>query len=283
MALSGAWKAGQPQAGALKWGTGVHPIHGVRTDPHGRILPAHTGQGGPGAAPLQIQDILLEQDLETVDYGDSATFGYGDVTGTATRPNYNELPEEYRGKNRYIPPRGSGGLRFRPEAIGAATKKAQSKTSEREETVSEGWENKETDLVEDSTVSDARQYEIQTSMTQRDLFREGSQISGTASEHFAPVPSRRPTWGQRIKPWSGGRRHHDMLPKGQDQHVRPFLYRNAGTGRVNWMGDNEATNYMISPLDRQPVPPPYSGEQTPRSPAVAYSDFGSNDWVDSWY
>lgn len=281
MSISGAWKAGQPQAGALKWGTGVHPIHGVRMDRHGRVLPAHTGQGGQGAPPLEIQDVLLEQEIETVDYADSATYGYNIADGTALRPHYDELPEEYRGKNQYIPARGDGGLRFRPAAISGAEKRRKSKTSEREETVSEGWENKEIGDVATSETSDPRQYEMQTSMAQRDLIRAGSQISGTASEHNAPIPSQRPTWGQRIKPWSGGRRHYDMTPKRQDDYLRPFLYRNAGTGNTEWMGHNEATNYMVTPLDRQPVPAPYSRE-TPSAP-IPHSDFDANDWVDSWY
>lgn len=283
MAISGAWKAAQTQSGALKWGTGINPIHGIRTDARGRRLPAHTAQGGPGAPPLDIQEILLTSDIEPVDYADSAAFGYNEADGTALRPNYQQVTEEFRGKSKFMPSRDNGGMRFRPGNIGNATKRSQSKVSEREETVSEGWVNKDTDRVDNAAVSDVRQYEIQTSMSQRDLTRHGSQISGTASEHNAPVPSQRPTWGQRIKPWSGGRRHYDMVPQDQSESIRAFLYRNAGVGNVSWMGHNEATNYMTTPLDRQPVPPPYSGEQTPRAPSGPEYAVDTHDWIDSWY
>ncbi len=283
MAISGAWKASRAESGALKWGTGINPIHGLRIDRHGRTLPAHTGQGGSGAPPLEIQDVLLESDIEPVDYTDSATYGYNVADGTALRPNYQQSTEDFRGKNLYMPSRDGGGMRFRSNAIGNAAKRVQSKTSEREETVSEGWVNKDTDRVDNAEVSDPRQYEIQTSLAQRDLTRAGSQISGTASEQNAPIPSQRPTWGQRVKPWSGGRRHYDMTPHLQDDHIRPFLFRNAGTGNVAWMGHNEATNYMVTPLDRQPVPAPHSGEQTPRPTSTPQLDFGGNDWIDSWY
>jgi hypothetical protein len=91
-------------------------------------------------------------------------------------------------------------------------------------------------------------------MTQRDQVRTGSQTQ-RASEYHAPIRSR--IVGMRLKPWSGGQRHYDMQPREQNQHIRAWWARSAGTGHRSWMAANEM--YVSDPLQRTPPPNPYAG------------------------
>jgi hypothetical protein len=297
MAISGAWLAANEYSqDAAKWGHGVNPIHAIPTGgPPLRSGPVNTGTGPgePGNTLNQsMVDIGTITDWEYVDeeFANSELWGYGEETGTADRPSYGTETEEFRGRsspnfpsamvNRGLP----GGTNYRAEIHGAENMNA-TKTGEKEETVGEGWENKETGVVENAKVSSESQYERQTSMQQRDQVREGSQRGGgSASEFEAPIGSHRPTWGQRIKPWSGYRRHYDMYPFQAEQIDRPFLGRQPGTGYVEWMRANEAFNYMVPPMQRQPVPDPYGGFPVP-DPGNVYEEesYPVQDWVNVWY
>jgi hypothetical protein len=257
-----------------------------RTD---KGVPTAQGPNAPG--PETLPEGLLNPHDEFPEYGytdeefSSGIWGYGPQTGTGDRPAPDTSTEQMRG---YTPtmypgmgnePGPPGGMAIRSEEHGDVVGIA-AKLGDKEETVGEGWVNKFAGGVADSTVADPAQYEMQTSMTQRDKVRAGSQRgAGSASEYDAPIGSWRPTWGMRIKPWSGGRRHWDMTPRRQDQMVRPFWYRTAGTGYREWMAANEAFNYQHDPLQRQPVPDPYAGERTPGN---VYTD-ESHNWVDAWY
>lgn len=304
MPISGLWKeAVSWEASALKQGTGFNPVHRIATEgPAIRQSDAHTAQGGPGvplsesSPPLELteyQDPFAYPD--EVDF-DNPEWGYGPETGTSTRPNAGNLAPDHRG---YTPqgfptpqeyPIGPGtgvgppeGNEYRDIRVG--DNRSSAKLGFKNETVSEGWINKETGGVEDSQESSDVQYTMQTSFQQRDKFRAGSQAAaGRANEQDAPIHSYRPTWAQRIKPWSGGQRHFDMFPFQADQMTRPFLYRNAGTGEVEWMGANEAYNYQVGALQRQPVPDPYSGNPIP-GPGNTYDEEASNvqSWIDVEY
>jgi len=217
----------------------------------------------------------------------SALWGYGQPTGTAERPGMDVSTESARATSD-LPPIDQdkpqpGGNDFREQGTpidGIA------KLGYKEETVSEGWLNKAVGGVIDAQTSAPEQYEMQTSMTQRDKVREGSQNpnTGTASEYMAPIGSWRPTWGIREKPWSGGRRHYDMTPRVADMIIRPFLNRRAGTGDVGWMNANEATQYQRSPLQRQPVPDPYAGVPIIGSGNVYEEESADvSNWVNVWY
>jgi hypothetical protein len=162
--------------------------------------------------------------------------------------------------------------------------KLRAKLGDKEETVGEGWDNKTVGPIENSKVSDPNQYERNTSMQQRDQVRRGSQNpnTGTASEHDAPIGSERPTWGQRIKPWSGGRRHYDMTPRVQNQVIRPFWYRNAGTGYREWLQSNQQRGQVA--LQRQPVPDPYAGNLIPNAGNVFQEEsYPVADYVNVWW
>ena len=292
MAITGNYLETAGYTGARKWGTGINPVHSIdmglsRLD---KGIPTSQGPNAPG--PETLPEGMLNPQDEFPEYGytdedfESSVWGYGPQTGTADRwaPDVStqqartDIPNAYPGMgNEPGPP---GGTIMREQKHGDLTGGI-AKLGDKEETVGEGWENKDVGGVIDAAVSDPSQYEMQTSMTQRDKIRAGSQRgSGSASEHTAPIGSWRPTWGVRIKPWSGGRRHWDMTPRRQDEMIRPFWYRSAGTGYRDWMAANEAYNYQVEPLRRQPVPDPYVGTQVPS--ANVYSD-ESHNWVDTWY
>jgi len=296
MAIAGNWlAANETSQGAEKWGHGINPIHGMQTGgPPLRSSEVQTGYG-PGdpwqTTPPGIVDVGTITDWDYVDeeFADTATWGYGEQTGTAERPGLGANTEEFRNTADDFPAamvaRGlPGGSEIRAENKGGRST-SDAKLGDKEETVGEGWVNKETAGVDNAKVSDPSQYEMQTSMTQRDKVREGSQAQpGRASEYLAPIRSWRPTWGQRIKPWSGFRRHYDMFPFQADQIDRPFLLRQAGTGHVEWMASNEAFNYQVPPMQRQPVPDPYAGVPVP-APGNVYQEesYPVSDWVNVWY
>jgi len=225
------------------------------------------------------------------DFG-SDIWGYGYDTGTADRPGFGTETSAFRGTTPGDFPEPGyhvsgipGGNSYRAKNHGGrVTDKA--KLGYKNETVSEGWENKVVGILENADVSSIAQYERQTSMQQRDAVRAGSQNpnTGTASEYSAPIGSERITRHQRIKPWSGGQRHYDMFPFQADQLVRPFLNRQAGTGYAEWMAANEAWNYQVPPMQRQPVPDPHAGVEIP-APGNVYQEESANvlSWVNVWY
>lgn len=266
MAITGTWKDAQAiQVGALKWGTGVNPIH------------SHPGGPGRNTAPNEQLSVIPDGITDPVQqpengYTDedmsSVLFGYGFQTGTAERPPLGT--EDNRSDADDFPPWGNypngvpGGTVIRSENVGATLSNTPKQIPN--ETVSEGWLNKPVGSVEDSRVSDESQLYIQTSMTQRDKTRAGSQISGTASQHDAPIKSRIP--GQRLKVYSGQERHADMTPKAQDLIIRPFWNRSAGTGYRQWMYPNEMA--VTDPLYRVAPADPYQGADSPSGNEYGY-------------
>lgn len=293
MAITGNYLSSVEYTGARKWGTGINPVHYVlhSGEPPTDSKAAHVAQGPNQTGPETLPQGLLNPLDENPEYGyvdedySSAMWGYGPQTGTSDRPGADVQGYQVRGSTTADFP----GMGNEPAPTGGAKLHSMehgdfngvtAKLGYKEETVGEGWVNKETAGVIDATVSDPAQYEMNTSMTQRDKVRAGSQRgAGSASEYDAPIGSWRPTWGVRIKQWSGGRRHWDMTPRRQDQIVRPFWYRSAGTGYVDQMAVNEAFNYQLEPLQRSPVPDPYAGQNVPVN---VYTE-ESHNWVDAWY
>jgi hypothetical protein len=297
MPITGTWVERRAyQSGALKWGHGVNPIHSIPDSYGGRSGKAPTTQTGPnGPTGAFLDPQLIDPDQES-DYGYMAEdftqniWGYGTQTGTADRPSLGVSTERFRGDMPDGYPSAGyhqggipGGSKIRAEKHGEIdTNRA--KLGDKEETVGEGWENKIVGTVENAKVSDPNQYERQTSMQQRDQVRRGTQNpnSGTASEQKAPIESFRPTWGQRIKPWPGGRRHYDMTPREQNQVVRPFWYRNAGTGYREWLLANNQRGQVA--LQRQPVPDPYAGNLIPAAGNVYQEEsYPVQDYVNVWW
>lgn len=258
MALTADWLNASvnpvPYASALKQGTGINPIH-AQYGGEGR----NTAPDGTVQAPdPTLIDIQQYQPPEP-DFAPYQTWGYGHETGLADRPPFESNEAEARAATMQGYPtwgdhKGPGGNRIRAILKGA-TLGLRSRVQPNED-VAQGWRNKENSYVEDAVTSDPSQYIMQTSMVQRDAVRAGSQSSGTSSEYNAPIASRIP--GMRARFWSGGERHADMEPKSQDQIIRPFYPRTAGTGYSDWMQVNDM--YVSEPIDRTAPDNPYQGE-----------------------
>lgn len=252
MGITGTWSQRRSiQAGARQWGTGINPVHSVRTGDGRNTAPA-------GSEPVPEELTGVE------DYGympeDSASvlYGYGPQTGTSDYPNVSD--HQFRGTTKNFPQWG----KYKNGTPGGAVIRSQNHGADLTFTPRDpmlhdayaGWDNKLTGDVNDAEVSDPSQYIMTTSMVQRDKTRHGSQRSGSQSEYSAPVHSRIP--GMRIKTLAGApERHIAMEPREQTWTIRPWWNRSAGTGPPQWMQSNAAAETV--PLTRTPPPDPYQG------------------------
>jgi hypothetical protein len=134
------------------------------------------------------------------------------------------------------------------------------------EDVAQGWTNKTHGIAGDALPADDSQVFMQTSMIQRYKVRAGSQRSGSQSDFSAPIESR--VTGQKVKNWTDEQsaRHWDMLPYEQEDYIRPFLSRQAGTGWREWNYPNEM--YVSPVIQREPAPDPELG------PVAGSQDYG---------
>lgn len=269
MAITGAWKDSRSvQSGARKWGTGVNPVHAdhrgagrdiapTGSEPVDALLTTHYDDDGWSNEPWQAENHELPRDI-----------------GMFDRPNYGENPQHARASAGDFPEWGPyaqgvpGGTEIRTRKHGADDQSTPNQNPT--ETVSEGWVNKaHLDQPEDSVTADIAQVLMQTSMTQRDKQREGSQRgSGSASEYSAPIRDRMP--GMRIKVYSGGRRHEDMRPKTQTQRIRAFWNRSAGTADERLLQPN-AQN-PVTPRTRTVPGDPYTGPPVSDAANYGYQD-----------
>jgi hypothetical protein len=314
MNVKGTWRAkafaGADMTSPLKWGTGYNPIHAqygdrVGNDPGRSMIAIHDSVPGNMASPAYagaVDPNVIDQYApeffgycdEDISYTPSMTWGYGSDTGTADRPDWGQghdqtarslsdtAPDQnfpaWGPESSGLIPGGSvvrsrkhGGGQFdNPDANDAKVIP--------EDDVAQGWLNKEHSYIEDAETSDVSQYEMNTSMTQRDKVREGSQISGTASEYSAPVASR--ITGMKLRQWGASpdlpghaQRHDDMFPKQQDLIVRPFWLRTAGTGNAENMKTNEL--YVSEPKQRTPPADAWQGEAVTQS--VSADEYGYTD------
>lgn len=259
MAIAGAWRAAQGDTvayvGALKQGTGANPIHASRQNGTGRNT-------APDGSVTSMDDSLVGEDTYGFCDEDSASalWGYGVQTGTADRPGLNDSPDVHNAGRQDWPAWGPyeagrpGGTPIRTINKGATALNTAKSTPR--ESAADGQQNKLTGDVEDAVTSNASQYEMQTSMRQRDQTRAGSQSSGTANEFNAPIRSR--ITGQRLKFNQPQSRHYDMQPREQAPIVRPFFLRTAGTGDQSAMEANAM--YQTQPMVRTP---PDNADQGP--------------------
>lgn len=269
MAITGTWKARQSiEAGARKWGTGINPVHAIRTGDGREIAP----DVAVGTVPAS-----LEQNQDWHDYNEDAvqtTWGYEAETGISDRPRLGNDTTMHREDADDFPQWGPydnglpGGSRIRSEDHGSADQTTSNQIPT--ETVTEGWRNKVSGTVSNARVSDVEQLFMQTSSMQRDRMREGSQRgAGSASRFSAPIRSR--IVGKRVKVYSGGRRHADMLPKEQVSVVRGWWARSAGTGYTEWLQANSQN--AVQPVTRDvPAPPP-----TGPTEGTLTADYGYQD------
>lgn len=144
------------------------------------------------------------------------------------------------------------------------------------EDVAQGWVNKADNMglgqPGDSRPSDDSQIFIQTSDVQRYKTREGSQNAGSQSTYNSPVQSR--VRNQKVKVYAAAdsARHWDMLPYEQEDYMRPFLSRQAGTGYPEWQLTNEM--YVSPAIQREPPADPSLGTVSGITPVDTTMDYG---------
>jgi hypothetical protein len=255
-----SWRAELPQsyAGAKKWGTGINPIHSQREQ----------GDVGRNLAPGAYNGVALESAglVDTgMEYGytpeDLEMMGEGvDLSFMEAHPNLG-APDSHAqtgdfpswGKGRYPIPQGTF---YRALKIGMAWKE-QIPQQQPSTTVSEGWTNKTHGEVNDAETSDPNQYEIWTSMRQRDLTKTNDSAVLRGTDDARSGIATRLT-GIKVKNFSGGVRHEEMTPKEQVERPRPWLYRTAGTGPMFGVNDM----YVSDPITREVPPDAYQGPTT---------------------
>jgi hypothetical protein len=273
MAIGGTFRASQPYA-ANVGGHGVNPIHGRIGDYTGgrRTTPGY----GPNDGSLPMSVTSHEGAYGYVPEDAATMYGYGPENGTADRPRLQESTNGVRGRvpGEYPSPGYHtdglpGGTKLRSfghgSRIGAMTKLFFRRP------VAQGLGFKSSGEVNDAGASNPDQLLIQTSMTQRDKTRAGSQAqAGRESQYLAPIRSRIP--GMRVPFYAGGERHDDMRPRQQGQSRRPFTYRTGGTGNPDMMLANAA--YTSVPLVREPAANPDFGQPVSELASPSLYDYG---------
>lgn len=248
-----------PYVGEQVWGTGINPVHELYGSPGLRVTPypLREGESAPPSESIAQQMVNPEEWGYTHEDPPNTTVYYDD------RPSWNEQPDQYRGNSDEHPPYNASqsvNENFRSKHEGAHRVDPEQKEADvlPSETVTEGWRNKPKGDPANAKPSDPSQYEIQTSMRQREQTRVNDQAVARSTDYpRASIASR--IIGQRLKVYSGQLRHYDMFPRQQSPMIRPFSYRTAGTGRGGDMLPNEM--FTIDPVLRTPPPDPYMGER----------------------
>jgi hypothetical protein len=272
--IKGRWAAVRtvPYASVAKWGSGINPIH----EEYGSD-PARTyGRFGnvPGITPPnEAQSQYMEtqapwgyqpEDLAGLDvFADPTLATRGVPHDNDDWPHVDEDTGETRAnvpKESYHPWGSPGPFVTRLRSLWAGPRDTDQKVSNQipTETVSEGWLNKPVGDPADSEPSADSQVFIQTSDVQRYETRVNTAaVQRAMDDPRSSIPSR--VVGQKLKVYSGQERHYDMFPFQQDDIIRPFWYRTAGTGPQDYLESNEM--YVATPLQR--TPPPDAGTGTP--------------------
>lgn len=269
--LTGGWKArntgdSADYSGALKWGTGINPVHQVKWEGSPlRSTGRMPGPDNPSDRPSTIPGAPFSE-------GGADVYGYtmDDIASLSGQfvpftPPYGTEIEVLRGHNYAgMPDWGVDpsdpdrtGFGLRPELAAPLWRGIMIKAFPTE-SATEGWDNKLTGEVLDAKVSDPAQYERQTSMQQVNPAagrnNDAAVARGTDDVRFNIMTR---LTGMKIKPWSQGERNEDMFPFQQLLGVRPFRYRTAATGNPQWLESNEM--YVSEPITRAVPPDPSLG------------------------
>lgn len=272
--ISGSWSAqyanAQEYIGALKWGTGINPVHSQ----YGEGPPLRTTGRDPGPnnpttvlddVPSEFEDPQLYgycmDDIQTLVSNDGAPPAVGTET-RFIRQDADNFPVWGPG----VVPKGTA---FRTMTEGAQVH-AELVKSFPTETVSEGWLNKETGRVNDAKVSSDDQYTRQTSMQQVNPpagRNNDAAVTRATDDPRFNIMTR--LTGMKIKPWSQGQRNQDMFPYQQDTIIRPFWYRTAGTDDPSKLEPNEM--FVVDPIQREVPPDPDLGPEETQIDPYGYT------------
>lgn len=266
----------QAYVGAQRWGTGNNPIHEIYGE--GPPLRSQGRIPGPDMPTAELSDVpsVIETSYQygyTMDDIDPLTpVGMPPGWDTETDewrntagdfPSWKEDAEGFRSEQEFGSPGNMGTVgRYGQEVLmpspelwsGIALKSFPT------ESVTEGWQNKETGAIADARTSDQIQYERQTSMQQvnppEGRNNQAAVTRATDDPRFNILTR---LIGQKIKPWSQGQRNEDMFPYQQDLIIRPFWYRVAATDNPDKLLPNEM--YVSDPIQRDVPPDPDLGPE----------------------
>jgi hypothetical protein len=258
VAITGAWKARQSvEAGAAKQGTGINRVHWNANGGTGR----NTAPGGAQAPlPTEITDSYSDEGYVGEYYcGDGSQAA--SQTGMADRPPFGTDTEQFRSSTDDYPEWGEyeagipGGTAIRSQNRGAD--RTVNARATPHGTATAGWQNKATGQVSVSAEPAVAQSFVNTSDVQLRKVRTGSQVAGPgrASEYNAPITQRIPGKIKRV--FANFERHYDMRPQQQNEVIRPWWNRQAGTIDPALLNPNSM--YVSDPITRDVPPDPYTG------------------------
>jgi hypothetical protein len=271
--VTGQWKRLRtvPYVDAAKWGTGINPVHEEYGSDPARIY-GRVGNVPDITPPAYASPDFIEthapwgyqpEDLAGLDvFADPVLATRGIPHDNDDWPHVNEDTGETRAtvpRESYHPWGSDGAFVTRLRSIWGGPRDSDQKVSNEvpTETVSEGWLNKPTGEPADSEPSADAQIFIQTSERQRYETRANTAaVSRATDDARSSIASR--VVGQKLKVYSGGERHYDMYPFQQDDIIRPFYYRTAGTGPEHYLDSNEM--YVATAMQRTPPPDAGVGE-----------------------
>lgn len=289
MAITGKWKNQRVQAegysGAMRWGTGINPIHAQRDPVHhpltSRIPLRPPVQDnyvpeeiiGPSQWGYHAEDMYIGEDYEYLredhpNWGDSIQ-GRPDRTGAIFEAG---LMPQSEGWPSWGPHGNNDGDFPLPSGPGGGVVRSHSSQLDLERQraiavptpgVSGGWKNKLAGDELGSQTSSQKQYEIRTSMAQRHnkMLNERASRRGT-DEPRSSIASR--IVGPKIREFGkslamgGGPGTPDMRPRSQEIMYRPFYFRSAGVPPTEQHFMN--TMEQRTPYQRQVPPDPYQGD-----------------------
>lgn len=287
MAITGSWKTrasvSNEYTGALKWGTGINPIHAQR-DPqhHPTATREPLGSTQPsGPVPEEIEgpvqwgycyedsQYYIGEDYRYLEE-DHPNWGENEY-GRADRASVNpDFPSwgDYGGT--------PGGEHTRSVSHGSEVENARAIAVPTRGSTG-GWLNKARQEMNAAHVSDERQYVVATSLVQG----PGMQMSDNSRAQARGTDAARSgirsrTAGMKEKDYAksrgmgGGEGTPDMYPYQQSELKRPFFYRSAGVPP----GEPHARNGMEgrTPLQRTVPADPYPGEYVASEMDYGYTD-----------
>ena len=308
MAISGAWAAGavtpSEYAGALRWGTGINPVHGIR-DGDGRP----TGTKEPLVPGDPQTDAVPEEILGPAMWGysaEDASFYAGEDYRYLVEDHPNWGQDEHGRADRDgdimtegVYPQPEGWPSWGPHECPAAYAEAQQPLggppggsrlrSYTDGTDVEhlraiavptpgwrgGWVNKAHGAVEESEPADDSQLTVTTSMKQLHQTRVNTAaVTRGTDDPRAPIETR--LTGQKVKHYAeswgmgGGPATPDMRQQPQDLPYRPWFFRGAATPPAP--DTMFGTMTAFEPIER--TLPADAGESVVTSEAAGEQDFG---------
>lgn len=296
MAYSGAWRAANvtplEYAGALKWGTGINPVHGqpdehISWTTHEPLLPPADDDAVPetilgptawgycsddaaasGGTIYEYQREWPSWD-EPVDRGTADHFpGWGPHGSDTSDPDAWPLPTY------------PGGEDIRATSYGAEHEALSSVASPSPGSLG-GWESKDSGAVNDARTSDPSQYEINTSMNQlrREMTNDRA-VARMTDDARASIQNR--LTGVKLREFAksqgmgGGPGTPDMAPVTQDLPSRPFFYRSPGVPPDELHTWSEMSQF--EPLARDVPPDPGSLVTTQEDAGAASFGYTPGDF-----